>query len=172
LISHRDSGERRRPEGVNADDSAADRIDALASRAIEAVTPGMLVGLGAGKTAGRVMRLLAERVRTGELSIDVVAASDATEQECVSLGLNVLDFSAVEELDVLIDGADEVDRSLRVLKGSRGAITRERMLAWAAQRAVYIVGAHKVSERIGTRAALAVAVMAFGRRGRRSAAWG
>ena len=67
-----------------------------------------------------------------------------------------------EWLDLLIDGADEVDRNLNVMKGSRGAMTRERMLAWACRHSVFMVGENKVSDQIGTKASLAVAVMAFG----------
>lgn len=136
--------------------------DALAEAAIEQIRSGMTVGLGAGRTAARGIRVLADRVRVGALDIRCVAASDATEALASEQGLTVSPFANVEELDILIDGADEVDREMRVMKGSRGAVTRERMLCWAAKKTVFMVGQEKVSERIGMHATLAVAVMAFG----------
>lgn len=136
--------------------------DRLAAAAVNAVSSGMLIGLGAGKTAGRAIDLIAQRVRDWRLDIEVVGGSDATERACAELGLRVREFAQIEELDLLIDGADEVDRELRVLKGSRGAITRERMLAWASRRTIYTVDSSKLSDRIGTHATLAVAIIPFG----------
>lgn len=133
--------------------------------ALEAVTPiqnGMTVGLGAGRASARGIRALAERVRTEGLNIRCCAASESGELLARELALNVVDFANIEELDYLLDGADEVTRDLSVMKGSRGAITRERMLAWAARHTCYMVGAEKVSERLGEHATLVVAVMAFG----------
>lgn len=136
--------------------------DALAQAAIAPVRTGMLVGLGAGRTAARGVRALAERVREEGLEIKCVAASDATEAFAREHELPMIEFAMVEELDYLIDGADEIDRSLRVMKGSRGAMTRERMIAWASRHRVYMVEAAKVSTQIGQQATMPVAVMAFG----------
>lgn len=138
-------------------------VDALASAALEEISPDMLIGVGAGKTAARGIRLLGERVRSGQLQrVSVVAASDSAEATCREAGLELVDFATVEEIDCLIDGADEVDRTMAALKGSRGAVARERMLAWASRRRIVMVQSAKVSERIGTNATLAIAVMAFG----------
>jgi len=136
--------------------------DALAEAAVSKVQSGMTVGLGAGTTAARGLRLLAEYVREGRLDVKCVCASDATEDTAKQLGLDVIEFCLVEELDVLIDGADEIDRTLNVMKGSRGAMARERMLAWACRHSIFMVGENKVSEQIGQKTSLAVAVMAFG----------
>ncbi|MEZ6242188.1 MAG: ribose 5-phosphate isomerase A [Phycisphaerales bacterium] len=136
--------------------------DALAEAAVANVKSGMTVGLGAGTTAARGVRLLADLVREGKLDVKCVCASDATEDTAKQLGLDVIEFCLVEELDVLIDGADEIDRNLNVMKGSRGAMARERMLAWACRHTVFMVGDNKVSEQIGVKSSLAVAVMAFG----------
>lgn len=136
--------------------------DALAQAAVANIVSGMLVGLGAGRTAARGARALAERVREDKLDIQCVAASNATEALARELGLTLADFAMVEEIDILIDGADEIDRSMRVMKGSRGAMTRERMLAWASKRRVFMVEQTKVSERIGTLCSLPIALMAFG----------
>lgn len=122
----------------------------------------MLVGLGTGRTARRGVRALAERIREGNLKIDCVASSEATEQLARELELRVVDFALVEEVDYLFDGADEVDAKLRMLKGSGGAMTRERIVAWASKRRVYMVDGHKMVENLGTNATLPVAVMAYG----------
>lgn len=136
--------------------------DALARAAIDQIEPGMLVGFGAGRTAARALQALSSRVREDALDLRLVAASDATEALCRELGLPVEDFATVEELDLLIDGADEIDREMRMLKGSRGAVTRERMLAWASRRRVYMVRAEKVSPCLGANSTLCIAVMPFG----------
>lgn len=135
--------------------------DPLADEALRGVEPGMRIGLGAGRTTARLVAGLARRHRDGA-PFEVAAADAHTEKLCREAGLTVLDFATVDRLDLLLDGADEVDRELRVLKGRRGAIARERVLAWASDRRVYSVRAHKLSERIGTNAALAIVVMPFG----------
>ncbi len=122
----------------------------------------MLVGLGTGRTARRGVRALAERIRAENFKIDCVASSEATEQLARELELRLVDFALVEEVDYLFDGADEVDSQLRMLKGSGGAMTRERIIAWASKRRAYMVDGHKMVENLGTNATLPVAVMAFG----------
>lgn len=136
--------------------------DALAQAAVANIVSGMLVGLGAGRTAARGTRALAERVREDKLDVRCVAASNATEALARDLGLTLVDFAMVEEIDVLIDGADEIDRQMRVMKGSRGAMTRERMLAWASRHRIFMVEQNKVSPKIGTLCSLPIALMAFG----------
>jgi ribose 5-phosphate isomerase A len=137
-------------------------IDDLAAQAISEIESGMTVGLGAGRTAARGIRSLAEKVRITGMEIQCVGASESAEVMAKELGLTMVDFATLEQIDILIDGADEIDRDLRVMKGSRGAITRERMLAWAARHTIYMVTTDKVSDRIGTKTTLAIAVMYFG----------
>ena len=136
--------------------------DALAHEAVSMIQPGMVVGIGSGTTAARGLHALADRVRTEGLDIRVIPAADSVEAVCKASGLTCLDFATVEEIDLLIDGADEVDHAMRMLKGSGGAMARERMLAWASDTRVFLVREHKITERLGSRATLAVAVMAFG----------
>lgn len=137
-------------------------IDALAAEAVKDITPGMTVGLGTGRTAKRGIQALAERVKDEGLAVKCVPTSNGSEQLARELGLDVMDFALVERIDYLFDGADEVDRELRMLKGSGGAMTRERMVAWAADRCVYMVDQSKVVDHLGTNTTLSVAVMAFG----------
>jgi len=136
--------------------------DALAEAALESVKSGMIVGLGAGRTAARGIRALADRVRLTGLEIECVCASNAAESLARELGLKLADFALLDQVDLLIDGADEVDRAMRVLKGSRGAVTRERMLCWASERTIFMVGHEKMTDQIGTHATLAIAMMPFG----------
>lgn len=123
----------------------------------------MKVGLGSGKTAARGIELLAQRVIEERLDIECVAASEHAEDLARSKGLKIVDFAMLEELDILIDGADAVDRHMQVMKGSRGAMTRERIICWASKQTVFMVGENKVAqEQIGTNTPLPIAVMAFG----------
>jgi len=136
--------------------------DPLAEAAVAEIEPGMMVGLGTGRTAKRGIRALADRVRHDGLEIQCVSTSNGSETLAAELGLDVTDFALVERVDYLFDGADEVDRELRMLKGSGGAMTRERMVAWAAARRVYMVDDSKLVDRLGTQHTLGIAVMAFG----------
>lgn len=127
------------------------------------VQSGMKVGLGAGRTAARGIAALAERVKDEDLDVECVAASEQAEDLARSLGLRITDFALLEELDILIDGADAVDRHMQVMKGSRGAMTRERIICWASKRTVFMVTENKVAEsQIGAGTPLPIAVMAFG----------
>lgn len=123
----------------------------------------MIVGLGAGLSAARGIHALAQRVADEALDITCVAASERAEDLGRSLGLKIIDFAMLEEIDFLIDGADEIDRSMVVMKGSRGAMTRERILCWAARRTVFMVKESKVAEtQVGASFPLPIAIMAYG----------
>ncbi len=123
----------------------------------------MTVGLGAGLTAARGIQALAQRVSDEGLDIHCVAASERAEDLGRSLGLKIIDFAMLDEIDLLIDGADEVDRTMVVMKGSRGAMTRERILCWASKRTVFMVNESKVAEQqVGVKSPLPIAIMAYG----------
>jgi ribose 5-phosphate isomerase A len=136
--------------------------DELAEAGIEQIKTGMLVGLGTGRASSRAIRALGKRVKDEGLKIKCVATSEASERLAREMGLEVIDFALVERVDYLFDGADECDHELRMLKGAGGAMTRERIVAWASRRSVYLVQRQKVVETLGTNTTLAIAVMAFG----------
>lgn len=136
--------------------------DALAEAAVAEITSGMIVGLGTGRTASRGVMALAERVKEERLDIRCVPTSHATETLARAYQLPLVDFAMEEEVDYLFDGADEVDPMLRMIKGAGGAMTRERIVAYAAKRRVYMVQERKMVHRLGERATLPVAVLAFG----------
>ena len=136
--------------------------DPLAEAAVADIQSGMLVGLGTGRTASRGVVALAERMRMENLELRCVSTSHATETLARFHGLPVMDFALVEKVDYLFDGADEVDPNMNMLKGSGGAMTRERIVAWAAEQRVYMVDESKLVSRLGERTTLAIAVLAYG----------
>lgn len=136
--------------------------DALAEAAVAEVRSGMVVGLGTGRTASRAVNALAERVRAERLDIKCVPTSHVTETLARALQLPLIDFAMLESVDYIFDGADEVDPKLRMIKGAGGALVRERIVARAAKRRVYIVDESKLVDRLGQRTTLSIAVLAFG----------
>ncbi len=133
--------------------------DLLAEAAVAGVCSGMLVGLGTGQTSWRAMEALAQRMRTERLDIDCVATSPATERKAAELALPVVPFAEIEVLDYTFDGADEVDGKLRMLKGSNGAFARQRLVAHASRRRVYLIGEHKLVAQLGTGSTLPICIL-------------
>ena len=131
------------------------RIDRAA---IEEVDSGMTVGLGTGRTATRVIHALADRVSRESLDIRCVATSKATEALARTLALHIVPLATAERVDILVDGADEVDPALRMMKGRGGAMTEEKRVARAAARRIYVVQSSKLVDRLGRTAALPIEV--------------
>lgn len=136
--------------------------DALADAAVAEIKSGMTVGLGTGRTSARAIAALGERVREQGLDIRCVPTSHATETCAKFHGLKMVDFAMIDRVDYLFDGADEVDPRLRMIKGAGGAMARERIVAHAATRRVYIVDDSKLVDRLGQRTTLGVCILAFG----------
>jgi ribose 5-phosphate isomerase A len=121
---------------------------AVARRAVEFVDDGMRVGLGTGTTATMFIRELAKRVQAG-LKIRCVASSDASHDLGRTLGMDVVALDELPELDVYIDGADEVGPGLALIKGGGGALLREKIVASAAKKFIVVVDSTKIVERLG-----------------------
>jgi ribose 5-phosphate isomerase A len=136
--------------------------DALALAAIEDIQSGMIVGLGTGLTSDRVTHALAKRVAAEGLSIDCVCTSMVTQELATSLGLSVVQFADVEEVDYLFDGASEVDPEFRMLKGHHGAITRQRLVAEVTARCVYMTTEDRFTPKLGSKALLSATIVPFG----------
>jgi ribose 5-phosphate isomerase A len=132
-----------------------------ASYAAGLVEDGMVLGLGSGSTASLVVRALAHRAKDG-LRFEGVPTSEATGNLALSLGLKVCTLEERSRLDLAIDGADEVDPALNLIKGLGGALLREKVVAWAAARFVIVVDANKVVNRLGDHTAVPVEVVCFG----------
>jgi ribose 5-phosphate isomerase A len=132
--------------------------DLLASAAVKDIVTGMTVGLGTGRAATRAIRALAQRAATEQLALHCVATSQASHDLATTLGLFVGSLEEIGRLDYLFDGADEVDPALRMIKGRGGAMTREKIVAHASARRVYLIQSDKLSSRLGERAPLPVEV--------------
>ncbi|MDR0523210.1 MAG: ribose-5-phosphate isomerase RpiA [Candidatus Methanoplasma sp.] len=134
----------------------------VAEKAVEDyVRDGMTVGLGTGTTADFAIRKIAE-LAAGGADLACVATSLASERLASSLGLKVSPLSDVECVDVTIDGADEVDPSLQLIKGLGGALLREKIVAAATVQEIIIVDESKLVGKLGSRCPLPVEVVAFG----------
>jgi ribose 5-phosphate isomerase A len=120
----------------------------VARRAVEFVKDGMAVGLGTGTTATMFIRELGERVRQG-LKIRCVASSEASHNLGLSLGMDVVTLNELPELDVYIDGADEVGPGLALIKGGGGALLREKIVTSAAREFIVVVDSTKMVAHLG-----------------------
>lgn len=120
-----------------------------ARRALAFVEDGMRLGIGTGSTAEEFVRLLAERINEG-LAVTGVPTSERTAQLCRSLGVPLATLDDLPELDLTIDGADELDRDLRLIKGGGGALLREKIVAAASARMVVIADRSKLVDRLGS----------------------
>ena len=140
----------------------SDRDKELAAlRAVEYVVDGMVVGLGTGSTADFAIRALGERARSEGLEIRCVPTSLASARLGEQVGLDIRSLEDCPAVDLTIDGADEVDPRLDLVKGLGGALLREKIVAGASAREVIIVDATKRVERLGTRSPLPVEVVPF-----------
>jgi ribose 5-phosphate isomerase A len=133
---------------------------AAAERAASLVESGMRVGLGTGSTAALFVAALGERVRGG-LDIVGIPTSEATRRQADSLGIRLTTLDETPELDLTIDGADELDDRLRLIKGGGGALLREKIVASASRRMVVIADESKRVDVLG-RFPLPVEVVPFG----------
>lgn len=134
-----------------------------AERAVALVMSGMVVGLGTGGTAMFALRRIAELLRAGELrDIVGVPTSSATAAEALRLGIRLLDDARSGAADLTIDGADEIDPALDLIKGRGGALLREKIVAQTSRRLVIVADETKLSPALGTRAPLPVEIIPFG----------
>jgi ribose 5-phosphate isomerase A len=129
-----------------------------ARAALDFVKPGMIVGLGTGSTAAHFVRLLGEQ---GAKNV-CVATSVATHEQAKSVGLTVVSPDEVSEIDVTIDGADEIDPQFRLIKGGGAALLREKIIASSSKMMVVITDASKQVSTLG-KYPLPVEITQFGR---------
>ncbi|MCG6203056.1 ribose-5-phosphate isomerase RpiA [Rhodopseudomonas sp. HC1] len=131
-----------------------------AARALEEVRSGMKLGLGTGSTAKHFVELLGEKVRGG-LDVIGVPTSEATRADAERCGIRLTTLDEIDHLDLTVDGADEVDVRLDLIKGGGGALLREKIVAAASDRMIVIADESKWVEQLG-RFPLPVEVIPFG----------
>jgi ribose 5-phosphate isomerase A len=133
-------------------------------RAADLVTDGMKVGLGTGSTVHYTLLALGRRVREEGLDIVGVATSVRTERTSNEAGIPLGDLDELSHLDITIDGADEVDPHLNLIKGLGGALVREKIVAAHSRELVIVVDSSKMVDVLGTRSPLPVEVLRMGHR--------
>ncbi len=131
-----------------------------ASRALDFVKSGMRLGLGTGSTAKHFVELLGARVRNG-LDVVAVPTSEATRVDALRCGIRLTTLDEVDRLDLTVDGADEIDPHLNLIKGGGGALLREKIVAAASDRMIVIADDSKWVEALG-RFPLPIEVIPFG----------
>ena len=131
-----------------------------AARALEEVRDGMKLGLGTGSTAKHFVELLGMRVRAG-LSVIGVPTSEATRADAERAGIPLTTLDEIDRLDLTVDGADEIDPALNLIKGGGGALLREKIVASASDRMIVIADDTKWVEVLG-RFPLPVEIIPFG----------
>ena len=129
---------------------------------VDLVRPGMVLGLGTGSTTRFALIEIAARLKDGRLKdITGIPSSHETEKTARELGIPVISFDDKQEIDLTIDGADEVDPQLNLIKGGGGALLREKVLAQSSRRNVMIVDESKLSPALGTHFPVPVEVIPF-----------
>ena len=131
-----------------------------ARTAVDQIEDGMMVGLGTGSTAAFAISYLGEKVRSG-LTISAIPTSEASKKQAQSEGIPLIDFETSPSIDLCIDGADEIDSELNMIKGGGGALLREKIVASSAKRYLIIIDSSKQVETLGS-FPLPVEVIPFG----------
>ncbi|MGA2796947.1 MAG: ribose-5-phosphate isomerase RpiA [Thermoguttaceae bacterium] len=133
----------------------------LALAALEMIGSDRVIGLGSGRTAGAFTQALAEGVRGG-MRVRGVATSKSTAALAIQLGIPLVNLDEIEAIDVTVDGADEVDPELNLIKGLGGALVREKILASASRRLIIVVDSGKIVSALGEHGVLPLEVVPFG----------
>jgi ribose 5-phosphate isomerase A len=132
----------------------------VGEKAVEYVKDDMVVGLGTGSTVYYFISKLSQLVQQG-LSIKGVPTSKQTEKLAIELGIPLISLNEIEQIDVTVDGADEVDSELNLIKGGGGALLREKIIANAAKTFIVVADSHKNVDTLGT-FPLPIEVVPFG----------
>ena len=133
----------------------------IIERALELVPNGSRIGLGSGRAAQAFVKALGERVRSGSLHVHGVPTSEETASLARKDGIPLVTLAEAGILDLTVDGADEVDPQLDLIKGYGRAMVREKIVAASSRRLVILVGDEKLVPQLGTRGKLPVEVVPF-----------
>jgi ribose 5-phosphate isomerase A len=133
-----------------------------AEKAVEDIKDGMIVGLGSGSTVFFALEKISEKLKSGELkNIASIPSSFDTEKKAVQFGIPLTTLNKNPVIDLTIDGADEVDARLNLIKGGGGMLLREKIVAQASKKFIIIVDESKLSEKLGEKWAVPVEVLQF-----------
>jgi len=132
-----------------------------AEKAVSFVDNGMTIGLGTGSTAYWAIEKIGEKVKKEGWNIKAIATSVVSEEQARGLGIPIFDFSSISTIDVTIDGADEVDPKLQLIKGGGGALLREKIVATNSKQMIVVADESKWVEKLG-KFPLPVEVVHFG----------
>ena len=133
----------------------------IVERALEFVPNGSRIGLGSGRAAEAFVKALGECVRSGRLQVQGVPTSEETARLARQEGIPLLNLAEAGELALTVDGADEVDPDLNLIKGYGRAMVREKIVAASSRLLVILVGEEKLVPQLGTRGKLPVEVTPF-----------
>ncbi len=133
-----------------------------AKEAVKLVEDGMVLGIGSGSTVEIFLRELGKRIRAEELEVYGVPSSYQSHLIAVECGIKVVDLFQFPELELCVDGADQIDSSLNCIKGGGGALTREKIVASASKRFVIIAEESKVVERLSMPVPVEILPFAYG----------
>lgn len=136
---------------------------AAGRRAADEVADGMTLGLGTGSTVHFLLVRLGERIAREGIRVRGVPTSDGTAEEACRQGISLIDLNQVDELDLYLDGADEVDPRFQLIKGAGGALLREKVVALASRVRVIVVDRSKLVGKIGRKAPVPIEVIPFAR---------
>ena len=131
--------------------------------AVKYIENDMVIGIGSGTTAAYMIQALAQRLREGLHIIGAVPTSDATAQLATTLGIPLTNLDTHPQLDLDIDGADEIDGQLGLIKGGGGALLREKIVAAASRRFIIIADSSKMVRQLGLRFPVPVEIIPFAR---------
>jgi ribose 5-phosphate isomerase A len=136
-------------------------MQSIVSRALDLIPNNSRIGLGSGRAARAFMKALGERVRGGRLHVYGVGTSAETERIAMQEDIPPLTLDQGGELDLTVDGADEVDADLNLIKGYGRALVREKVVAAASRQLIILVGEEKLVSKLGSRGKLPVEVLPF-----------
>lgn len=133
-----------------------------AEKAVDYIKSGMIVGLGTGSTVKYALEKIAKLIEEGKLK-DIVGipTSKQTEERAIELGIPVVTLNKYPVIDITIDGADEVDEEMNLIKGGGGALLREKIIAQASRRVIIVIDPNKRSKKLGEKFFVPVEVLQF-----------
>ncbi len=132
-----------------------------AEAALEQIKDGMIIGMGSGSTVIHLINLVVQRIKNEGMDIMAVPTSYDTAQWCISSGIRLTTLDEHPSLDLAVDGADEVDPNLNLIKGGGAALTREKIVGSAAKLLVILVDESKLVKNLGEKAPLPLEILPF-----------